>query len=67
MAIPKTLKPIAADKAQALIMKHEHAGTGHWEGSPMYSDFVYGKDFKLTLLRPPSWSGGNWETGTVSL
>ena len=66
MAIPKTLKPIASDKAQALIRKHEQAGTGHWEGSPMYSDFVYGNDFKLTLLRPPSWSGGNWETGRVS-
>lgn len=67
MAIPKTLKPIASDKAQAIIRKHEQAGTGHWEGSPMYSDFVYGKDFNLTLLRPPSWSGGNWETGRVSL
>ena len=26
MAIPKTLKPIAADKAQALIMKHRALG-----------------------------------------
>ena len=67
MAIPKTLNTIAADKAQEIIRKHEQAGTGHWEGSPMYSDFVYGKDFKLTMLRPPSWSGGNWETGRVSL
>ena len=67
MAIPKTLKPIAADKALALIKQHEKAGDGSWEGSPMYSDFVYGKDFKLTLLRPPSWSGGDWETGRVSL
>ena len=66
MAIPKTLKPIAKEKALALIKKHEKDGDGYWEGSPMYSDFVYGKDFRLTLLRPPCGCG-DWETGRVSL
>jgi len=67
MAIPKTLKDIPADKARALIAKHEKAGTGEWEGSPGYSDFVYGKFPKLTLLRPPCCGVGPWETGRVSM
>lgn len=66
MAIPKTLKPISKEKAMALIEKHLKAGTGEWEGSPMYSDFIYGKNCRYTLLRPPVW-GGEWETGKVSL
>lgn len=67
MAIPKSLKPISADKALALVNKHSNAGTGEWEGSPMYSDFVYGKSPKFTLLRPPFYGKGDWETGRVSL
>jgi hypothetical protein len=66
MAIPKTLKPISQKKAIALIEKHLKAGTGDWESTPMYSDFIYGKDERYTLLRPPTY-GGDWETGRVSL
>lgn len=66
MAIPKTLKSISKEKAMALIEKHLKAGTGYWEDSPMYSDFIYGKDDRCTLLRPPI-CGGDWETGKVSL
>ena len=67
MAIPKTLRPITKEKALALIRKHEKAGTGHWEGSPMYSDFVYkGRTTKWgccpEMIRP----GYTWETGVVS-
>ena len=65
MAIPKTLKPITKEKALALIAKHEKAGTGEWEGSPMLSDFVYGPFPKLTLIRPSNY--GDWETGKVSM
>ena len=67
MAIPKRLTAIAKDKAEALVERHLALGTGRWEGAPMLSDFVYGKDYKLTLLRPPCGSWGNWETGPVSL
>lgn len=66
MAIPKTLKPISKEKAMALIEKHLKDGTGEWEGSPMYSDFIYGKNCRYTLLRPPTW-GEDWETGRVKL
>ena len=66
MAIPKTLKPISKEKALSLIEKHEKDGSGKWEDSPMYSDFVYGKFPNLTLLRPPCL-GGDWETGIVSM
>ena len=67
MAIPKTLKPITKDRAEKLIAEHLRKGDGYWEGSPNYSDFIYGKDYHLTLLRPPCWFGGEWETGKVSL
>jgi len=65
MAIPKTLRPIEKEKAIALIEKHEKAGTGHWEGSPMYSDFVYGPLRRMMLIRPSGF--GDWETGRVSM
>ena len=64
MAVPKTLKPISKEKALSLIAKHEKAGTGSWEGSPMNSDFVYGVFPKLTLIRPFL---GKFETGRVSM
>ncbi len=67
MAIPKRLKSITKEKAESLINSHLAAGDGHWEGSPMYSDFVYGKGCRLTLVRPPCGSWGDWETGPVSL
>lgn len=67
MAIPKTLKDIDTTKARKLIVQHTNAGTGHWEGSPYYSDFVYqsGKGFKL--IRPYGGSLGRYETGAVSM
>ena len=65
MAIPKSLKPISKDKALSIIKRHQKSGTGEWEGTPMLSDFIYGTDFKLTLIRPNSW--GDWETGRVSM
>ena len=64
MAVPKNLKPISEEKALALIAKHEKAGTGSWEGTPMRSDFVYGVFPKLTLVRP---FFGTFETGRVSM
>ena len=64
MAVPKNLKPISEEKALALIAKHEKAGTGHWEGAPMNSDFVYGCFPKLALIRPFL---GKFETGRVSM
>lgn len=64
MAVPKTLKRIDKNKALALVAKHEKAGTGWWENSPMYSDFVYETaSGRQTLLRP----GYEWETGPVSM
>ena len=64
MAIPESLKPISKDKALAIIAKHQKAGSGEWEGSPMYSDFVYGTFPKLILIRRCC---GTWETGRVSM
>lgn len=67
MAIPKTLRDIDTDKARKLIVKHTNAGTGHWEGSPYHSDFVYqfGKSYRL--IRPHGGSLGIYETGVVSM
>ena len=67
MAIPKTLREIDTDKARRLIVKHTNAGTGHWESSPYYSDFVYecGRGYKL--IRPYGGSLGSYETGVVSM
>lgn len=67
MAIPKTLREIDKQSAERTIARHLKAGTGNWENSPMYSDFVYkcGKGYKL--LRPPLWPCGRWETGVVSM
>ena len=67
MAIPKTLREIDTDKARRLIVKHTNAGTGHWESSSYYSDFVYrsGKGYKL--IRPSCGSLGRYETGVVSM
>ena len=67
MAIPKTLRDIDKDTAQRTIVRHTKAGTGSWESSPYYSDFVYkcGKGYKL--IRPPCGPWGSWETGVVSM
>ena len=67
MAIPKTLKDIDTDKARRLIVQHTNAGTGYWEGSPYYSDFIYrsGKGFRM--IRPKGGSLGRYETGSVSM
>lgn len=67
MAIPKTLKGIDANKAKSLVEKHLKAGTGKWESSPMYSDFVYKCGSGYKLLRPPLHPTCPWETGTVSM
>lgn len=67
MAIPKTLREIETGTALKTIDKHLKAGTGKWEGSPGYSDFVYGHGSNLTLIRPPAWAGGKYETGRVSM
>ena len=67
MAIPKRLRDIDKVSAEKLIIKHTKAGTGSWESSPYYSDFVYrcGKGYKL--IRPPFGPWGSYETGMVSL
>ena len=65
-AIPKTLKDIPKEQAEKLIQKHLRAGTGEWESSPGYSDFIYeigGGRYKL--IRPGF--GGRYETGIVSM
>ena len=65
-AIPKTLKEIPQEQAEKLIQKHLRAGTGEWEDSPGYSDFIYeigGGRYKL--IRPGF--GGRYETGIVSM
>lgn len=65
-AIPKTLKEIPQEQAERLIQKHLRAGTGEWESSPGYSDFIYeigGGRYKL--IRPGF--GGRYETGIVSM
>ena len=65
-AIPKTLKEIPQEQAERLIQKHLRAGTGEWEDSPGFSDFIYeigGGRYKL--IRPGF--GGRYETGIVSL
>ena len=49
MAIPKTLKEISKDKAEKIIQKHIKSGTGRWEGSAGYSDFVYNTGSKYII------------------
>lgn len=64
MAIPRTLRHIDTNKAIRLIDKHTEDGTGSWEGSPYYSDFVYKCGAGYRLIRPygnPRW----FETGVV--
>ena len=67
MAIPKTLREITPQAAERAISRHMKQGTGYWEGSPMYSDFVYRNGNGFMLVRPPCCHGGNWETGKVSM
>lgn len=67
MAIPKTLREIDRQVAERMITRHLKAGTGHWEDSPMYSDFIYRHGNGYMLIRPPCGSWGSWETGKVSL
>lgn len=67
MAVPKTLRHIDFDKAQALIAKHLKNDTGWWEGAVGYSDFVYETaPLKRWLIRP-GFSDNSWETGKVSM
>lgn len=67
MAIPKRLKDIDVDKARRLIVKHTDEGTGSWEGSPYYSDFVYKCGNGYKLIRPYGSSFRRYETGVVSM
>ena len=67
MAIPKTLRPIDKTTAQRTIVHHTKAGTGSWESSPYYSDFVYRCGKGYNLIRPPCGPWGSWETGVVSM
>lgn len=67
MAIPKTLKVIKKEIAIKTIAKHLHDGTGSWEGSPNYSDFVYKCGNGYKLIRPPCGPWGDYETGNVSM
>ena len=66
MAIPKTLKNIDESKANKIIESRLKDGTGEWDGSPMYSDFIYKRGKAYWLIRPPCY-GGSWETGPVSM
>lgn len=63
MATPKTLRPISADKAQALIEKHTKAGTGAYEYPDNVGDFVYQTKQGMYLIRENF--GGRYETGKV--
>lgn len=67
MAIPKTLRDIEKETALKTISKHLRAGTGKWEGSPNYSDFVYKCGNGYKLIRPPCGPWGKYEIGNVSL
>lgn len=64
MATPKSLKPIPADKAQALIEKHLKAGTGFYEYPDNVGDFVYQTKQGVYLIRENF--GGRYETVKVS-
>lgn len=64
MATPKSLKPISADKAQALIEKHLKAGTGFYEYPDNLGDFVYQTKQGVYLIRENF--GGRYETGKIS-
>ena len=64
MATPKSLKPIPADEAQALIKKHLKAGTGHYEYPDNVGDFVYKTKQGVYLIRENF--GGRYETGKIS-
>ena len=65
MAIPRTLRHIDTNKARRLIEKHTEDGTGSWEGSPHYSDFVYKYYNGYRLIRPYGGQNGSYETGEV--
>lgn len=67
MATPKTLREIDKQSAERTIARHLKAGTGNWEDSPMYSDFVYKCGNGYKLIRPPCGYWGSWETGVVSM
>lgn len=65
-AIPRSLKEIDSAKAEKLIAKHTKDGSGEWEGSPEYSDFVYQTpDGRYFMLR--KGFGNKWEHGKVSM
>lgn len=65
-AIPRSLKEIDPAKAEKLIAKHTKDGSGEWEGSPEYSDFVYQTpDGRYFMLR--RGFGNKWEHGKVSM
>lgn len=64
MAIPKTLKPLDAQKALKLIEKHTKAGTGAYERFGGFGDFIYEKGNSCYLIRQNF--DGSFETGKVS-
>ena len=63
MAIPKTLKPIDADKALKLIENHTKAGTGQYEYADNVGDFIYKTAKGYYLIRENF--NGRYETGKV--
>lgn len=65
MAIPKTLKPIDADKALKLIEKHTKDGTGQYEYADNVGDFVYKTANGYYLIRENF--NGRYETGKVAM
>jgi hypothetical protein len=67
MAIPKNLREIKKETALKTIAKHLKAGTGYWEGAENHSDFIYEQNGKHSLIRPPFYGIGEYETGRVSL
>ena len=62
MAIPKTLKPIDADKALKIIEKHIQNGTGQYEYANSTGDFIYKTKTGYYLIRN---CFGHFETGKV--
>ena len=67
MAIPKNLREIKKETALKTIAKHLKAGTGEWEGAENHSDFIYEQNGKYSLIRPPLYGIGEYETGRLAL
>jgi hypothetical protein len=67
MAIPKNLREIKKETALKTIAKHLKAGTGYWEGAENHSDFIYEQNGTHSLIRPPFYGMGEYETGRLVL